>query len=129
MKNRIKRLFTQNIGWKIVAVLAGILTWALLSNTQDPTVSKTLNIPIQYLNEDKLLANEKLVKISGPDTVTIITSFRQSQYRKVNESLFTCTADLVDHSGGDLSSQRVHVNVEQIGGSNIILDWNYLRNK
>ncbi len=128
MKNRIKRLFTQNIGWKIVAVLAGILTWALLSNTQDPTVSKTLNIPIQYLNEDKLLQNEKLVKISGPDTVTIITSFRQSQYRKVNESLFTCTADLVDHSGGDLSSQRVHVNVEQIGGSNIILDWNYLRN-
>ncbi len=127
MKNRIKRFFTTNIGWKIAAVFAGIIIWALLSNTQDPFITTTVPIPITYLNEDLLLERDGLCVLSRPETVTITARVATSNRNKATASLFTCTADLVDHSGGDLSSQRIHISVQQVGGNNIVIDWNYYR--
>ena len=129
MKNRIKRFFTTNIGWKIAAVFIGIIIWAVLSNTQDPLVSKDVYLPITYLNEDKLLANEKLCVLNKPETAHIVARVHTSQQSKVNASFFTCTADLVDHSGGDIASQRIHINVEQakVKNSDLVIDWTYYR--
>ena len=89
MKNRIKRFFTTNIGWKIAAVFIGIIIWAVLSNTQDPLVSKDVYVPITYLNEDKLLANEKLCVLNKPETAHIVARVHTSQQSKVNASFFT----------------------------------------
>ena len=127
MKNRLKRIFTTNIGWKIAAVFIGIIIWAVLSNTQDPVVTVPLDIPITYTHEESLLKNESLYVLTRPETVRINARVHQSKSRKATASLFTCTADLVDHSGGDLSSQRIHINVQQIGGTDIVIDWSYYR--
>lgn len=127
MKNRIKSFFTTNLGWKIASLVIGIMVWVFISNTQDPMVNRTINIPVVYENADVLLENDKLVVLNSPDTVTINVSVRESNLNRVTPSLFTCTADLTDHAGAELSSKRVHVNVTQISGSDIVVDWSYYR--
>ena len=132
MKDKIKRFFigffTKNIALKIISILIGLAIWAVLSNSQDPVITRNIYVPITYQNEDVLLAEEKLVVIDRPETVQIQVSYHQSNTSRVSPNLFSCTVDVSDHSGGVLSSQRVHVNARQTGGSNVINSWNYLRN-
>ena len=128
MKNKVKAFFTRNIGLKIGSLFLGILIWAVLSNTYDPITTKDLKIPVTYLNEDRLVSEESLFVLSAPETVQITVSVRTSKKAKATADLFTCTADLLDHNGGDNASQRVHVSVSQVSGSDIVLDWNYSKN-
>ena len=131
-ESRFKRffvdLFTKNVVIKIIAIVAAVAIWALISNAQDPVITRNLNIPITYKNSDILYLNEKMIVVDCPDTVTIQVSFHQSKARLVTPNLFTCTADVSDHSGGVLSSQRVHVIVQQTVEQDAIVGWNYLRN-
>ena len=127
-KKGFMALFTNNTVLKIVALLAGILIWAMLSNANDPIVSKPLPIPITYQYEDKLLKEEELKVISAPSTISITVSYHQSDASKISASMFTCTADLMNHSGGDLNSQRVYISVTQVSGRNYVTDWSYPKN-
>jgi len=127
MKLKIKTFFTSNILLKLLSVVLGFLLWALLSNNQDPIVTKVLELPISYVNADLLLSEEDLVFLSGPDTFSISVSTRSSKEEQITASMFSCTADLTDHIGGDMSNQRIHVNVSQLKGSDLILDWTYVR--
>lgn len=128
MKNKLKTFFADNIGWKIISLILGLIVWAVLSNAQDPIISRTVSVPVNYLNETKLLLNERLCVLSSPETVSINVSVRQSKASRLKSDLFTCTADLIDHYGGDLSNQRVHITVTQQNGSDVVLDWNYNKN-
>ena len=127
MKSKIGSFFTQNIGLKFLALFVGIAIWAVLSNAEDPTVTRTVTIPVTYTNGDQLINEEDLVLLSGPETVQITATVRQSKLSRLRPDLFTCSADLMDHGGGDLKNQRVHINVTQVGGNDIIIDWNYYR--
>ncbi|MBP5224795.1 MAG: hypothetical protein J6Z38_04355 [Lachnospiraceae bacterium] len=128
MKEKIKGFFTNNVGWKLVSLLLGLVIWAVITNTQDPVQTKVVNVPIRYLNEEQLLREENLIFMSGPDTVSISVQAQNSKLASVTSALFSCEADLMDHNGGDISSQRVHLTVTQTGGESIIHDWSYVRN-
>ncbi len=128
MKEKLKSFFTKNIALKIVSLIIGFLIWAVIANFQDPTMTTPLTIPVTYTNADLLLSGDSLVMLSGPGTVQINVTTQTSQQTKLKASMFSCTADLTDHTGGDLANQRVHIRVEQTGGEDIILDWSYLRN-
>ena len=128
MKDKIKSFFTKNIPLKIISLILGLAVWAILANSQDPTITRVVNVPITYTNADLLEKNESRIMLSGPETIPISVSVRTSMQSRATASLFKCVADLTDHSGGDISNQRVHVNVSQVGGTNLILDWNYTRN-
>ena len=127
-KKGFMTLLTNNTVLKIVALLAGILIWAMLSNANDPIVSRPVPVPIIYQFEDKLLKEEELKVISAPSTISITVSYHQSDASKISASMFTCTADLMNHSGGDLSSQRVYISVTQVSGRNYVTDWSYPKN-
>ncbi len=128
MKEKIKAFFTNNVGWKLVSLLLGLVIWAVITNTQDPVQTKVVNVPVHYLNADQLLREENLIFMSGPETVSINVQAQNSKLASVTSALFTCEADLMDHNGGDISSQRVHVTVTQTGGESVIHDWSYVRN-
>ncbi|MBR3036185.1 MAG: hypothetical protein IKI54_02705 [Lachnospiraceae bacterium] len=128
MREKIKAFFTDNLGWKLVSLLAGLVIWAAITNTQDPVQSKIVNVPITYKNADQLLAEENLVFMSGPETMQINVQAKNSNLASVTAGLFRCEADLMDHSGGDITNQRVHVTVTEISGLDIVHDWSYARN-
>ncbi|MBP5254533.1 MAG: hypothetical protein J6Z23_04025 [Lachnospiraceae bacterium] len=123
----LRRFFTTNILLKVIAVLLGFVFWVLLSNIQDPTVSRTLNIPVNYTNAD-VLKDDGLIFLSGPETVAVRVYSKRSDQNRLDAGMFRCTADLVNHTGGDVSSQMVHISVIQVGGSDLVIDWEYLRN-
>ena len=127
MKNSIRSFFTKNIWLKILSVIVGVGIWAVLSNAEDPTVTRSVTVPVTYINGDQLIEDEKIVLLSGPETVQITATVRQSNLSRLKSDLFTCTADLMDHGGGDLKNQRVHINVTQVGGGDVVIDWNYYR--
>ncbi|MBR4767551.1 MAG: hypothetical protein IK088_01100 [Lachnospiraceae bacterium] len=128
MKEKLKSFFTKNIALKIVSIILGSLIWMALTNYQDPSVTTPVSVPVTYVNQDLLLESERLVMLSGPSQVQVNVVTSASNQMKVSPSMFSCTADLTDHNGGDLNSQRVHINVKQLGGTDIILDWTYQRN-
>ena len=128
MKDKLKAFFTTDILWKLGALVAGLILWAVLSNVQDPATEKTISIPITYINEDLLKKDDGLVLLSGPQKTDINVTVRTSKAAQVNASQFLCKADLTMRSGGDPENQSVRIEVTQIGGEGIILDWEYLRN-
>lgn len=128
MKEKIIKFFTTNIGFKVLSFVIAILVWALLSNMQDPTLTKTISVPVTYVNEDILMNNEDLILLSGPDSVNVTVTIRTSSSSKLSSNFFTCVADLSDHSGGDVHSSRVPIHVTQVGGDDVILNWSYYKN-
>ena len=127
MKSKLRSFFTKNIWLKILSVIIGVGIWAVLSNAEDPTVTRSVTIPVTYINGDQLIKNESIVLLTGPETVQITATVRQSNLSRLKSDLFSCTADLMDHGGGDLKNQRVHITVTQEGGNDIVIDWNYYR--
>ena len=127
MKNKIRSFLTKNIWLKILSVIVGVGIWAVLSNAEDPTVTRNVTVPVTYINGEQLIEDENIVLLSGPDTVQITATVRQSNLSRLRSDLFTCTADLMDHGGGDLKNQRVHISVTQVGGNDVVIDWNYYR--
>ena len=128
MKKKLKTFFTTNIALKIVSLVLGFVLWAVLAYYQDPIITSTVSVPITYLNADLLRTTEGLVMMSGPSSVQLTVSTKTSKSSDADSSMFTCYADLTDHNGGDLGNQRVHITVNQIGGDEVVLDWNYARN-
>ena len=128
-KNTVKKigdfLKTNDIGLILVSALIGFFLWALLSNGQDPITTRTIDVPVTFLNEDMLLEKESRVLLSDRGEVQLIVSVRKSKASEINASMFSCTADVMTHSGADLSAQLVHVSVEQIDNSGNIIDWEY----
>ena len=127
MKEKIKSFFTKNIPWKILSLVLGFTIWGFISNAQDPEITRTLNIPVTYENEDALL-EEGLVALTLPETASITVKVRSSNVNKLKADMFTCTADLVDHDGGDIAEQRVRIYVTRVSGSDVVLEWSYAKN-
>ena len=135
MKNRIKRFFTTNIGWKIAAIFLGVIIWAVISNTQDPVTTIDVPVKIEYLNEAKLKSEEKLTVISAPDRVTVVVRANKSKVSQVKGELFTATVDLMDHHGDydkeeNTITSLVSFKVEKANGSDskFVLDWSNKNN-
>ena len=128
MKEKLKSLFRDNILWKLASLLLGLIIWAVITNAQNPLQTKVVNVPITYLNEEQLLAEENLVFMSGPETISIVVQARNSDLSSITSVLFRCEADLMDHNGGDIANQRVHVNVTETSSNSAVLDWYYSKN-
>lgn len=128
LPSAVKTFFTEHIGYKLLALCLGIVLWGLLSNIQDPLGTQVLNIPIAYQNEELLKEKEQLLVLEKPETVQIIVERKQSQARQIKADMFSCTADLTVHNGGDLSAQLVHVTVTQNDRTGSIISWSYQKN-
>ena len=52
MKNNILKAFSNNLGFKILAVLFAFTLWLTVYNIEDPTKSKTLTINVTVANKE-----------------------------------------------------------------------------
>lgn len=104
MKNNILKSLTNNLGFKILAVIFAFTLWLMVYNTEDPSVTRYYTVNVNVINADYV---EKLNKyyevIEGTNKVTFSATAKRSILDKIEESDFTATANMekisVDDAG------------------------------
>jgi len=91
----LKNAITKNFGIKILALLLGLVVWAVIITVDDPVKSATIyNVPVSLLNEETLETQDKVFEVVRGDTVNIYVNGKRSVINALKASDFTATADL-----------------------------------
>lgn len=127
MENKIKQFFTENLLLKIIGLLLAVLLWLVLSNMQDPVVSRSISVPITY--DDSSLDAGNYVATSRPTTVLIPYKVRKSNVGKVKTDDFTVTVDMSEYLGGTISeapeTTKFALTIQKKQSATYIEDWEY----
>lgn len=95
MKNNILKTLTNNLGFKILALLFAFTLWLVVYNIEDPTKSKTLTINVSIENRENI---EKMGKyyevIDGSNKVSFSVTAARSILDKLDESDFVAIANM-----------------------------------
>lgn len=84
-----------NFWTKILSVILAIIIWLLVTNVDNPYITKTYtDIPVTVLNEDALLKKNKTWDIIEGDKVTVTLKAKRSIMDKLSRSDLQATADL-----------------------------------
>ena len=112
LKALLRKYVTNNIWYKALAILFAFLLWLVILNTTDPDQTKTFtNIPVQILNEDKILDGTHVYTIASGDTTSVIVTGKKSILTELRSSDFNVTADF-----GELSiTNAVPIKAELTG--------------
>ncbi len=97
MAHKLKKMLTDNIGLKVIALVLAILIWLFVSNQNDPVRSMILsNVPISIVNEDSFADIGMVAEPEGSGTVTLKVTERRSVLNRLarNGSNFYVEADL-----------------------------------
>ena len=95
MKNNILKTLTNNLGFKILAVLFAFTLWLVVYNIEDPTKSKTLTINVSVENRDSIENMGKYYEVmEGSNKVSFSITAARSILDKLDESDFVATADM-----------------------------------
>ena len=63
IKERLKKLLTQNIGLKIVSIIAATLLWFIMVSITDPVIPETYkNVPVRIINSDVVTSEGKTME-------------------------------------------------------------------
>lgn len=95
MKNNILKAFSNNLGFKILAVLFAFTLWLTVYNIEDPTKSKTLTINVTITNKEYVESLGKYFEIKdGTNKVSFSVTAARSVLDKLDESDFTAVANM-----------------------------------
>lgn len=95
MWNRIKRAVTDNLPFKILALLFAIALWMIVVNVDDPTQTKTFTTSVQVINEEVLTEQGKYYSlVNNNNTVSFRVTAARSILEKLTSSDFTAVADM-----------------------------------
>ena len=111
MKAVLKRIFTKNIGWKILSIIAAALFWVIVVNIVDPTVKRTFeNIRVKILNDTAITSSNQVYEVVSGDVVDVTITSKRSLVEKLSSKDFTATADLADLSSVNAVNIQVKLN-------------------
>lgn len=95
MKNNILKSFTNNLGFKVLALFFAFTLWLFVYNLDDPTKSKTLTINVSIENREMLENMGKYYEVlEGSNKVSFSVTAARSILDKLDESDFVATADM-----------------------------------
>ena len=121
----MNKLFTENLPWKIGALIIALLLWIFVINTQNPTQPQEISgIPVQILGYEKLvergyeLTNKEEIKnqnfkvvVSGP-RLEIDKLVRDPSLIKVTLDLEGYLENLTDYSTSEEAHYSIKVNLD-----------------
>lgn len=90
----MKKKLLNNIGIKLVSVLAAMIIWLLIVNVDDAVITETLTLDIVEINAEDLESFGKTYEVVSDTVATIRIKGRPSVLKSVSASDFTATADL-----------------------------------
>ncbi len=92
---KIKRMFLNNWGLKLLALVFSILLWLIVVNVDDPTQTKTFTTSVTVVNADVLTDAGRYYEIpEGGNTVSFRVTAKRSVMERLSGSDFTATADM-----------------------------------
>ena len=106
----MKSKLTENLGLKIISLLASILLWAIVTTISDPAVSTTFyNDPVELLNTDVITDSGRVYHvIDDTDVIPRVTvRAARSVISELSAADIVATADISDLSSLDTISIRL----------------------
>ena len=95
----LQKYVINNIGYKILAILFAFLLWLVVLNITDPDYTRTIsNIPVQILNEPRVLDGSHVYTVSSGDTTSVIVTGKRSIISTLSANDFVATADFAELS-------------------------------
>lgn len=94
----MKKFLTNNIGLKILSVVAAFILWMVVVNVDDPVISRTYSgIPVEILNGDAITKENKTYEIvDGSDSISVVVSAKRSIIEQMGRDYIKATADMKD---------------------------------
>lgn len=92
----MKKLLTNNLGLKILSVLAAIVIWLVIVNIDDPVIKKSFSgIQVEIINENAISSMDKTYEVlDGSDIVTATVTAKRSVIESLSRDYIKATADL-----------------------------------
>jgi YbbR domain-containing protein len=95
MAGKFLKALTNNIGFKILAVIFACLLWLVVYNIDDPTQTKTYTTRVTIENENAIAKMSKYYEVlDGTNSVSFTVSAKRSILNKIEDSDFTAVADM-----------------------------------
>ncbi|MCC8168508.1 MAG: hypothetical protein LIO37_04120 [Clostridiales bacterium] len=95
MAKKILNTLTNNVVYKILAVVLAIILWFVVYYLDDPTITKTFTTNVTITNADVLTDMNLTYELAdGSNTVTFRVSGARSYFERLEDSSFTATADM-----------------------------------
>lgn len=118
-----KRLLN-NIGMKLISVLAAIIIWLIIVTVNDPYGTMKITLQVQELNAENLESLNKTYEVVSGSTATATIRARASVLANLNSDDFIATADLsrMSDTGAvwvDITAKEGVRNVEIIPDNNV----------
>ncbi len=124
----MKEKLTNNIGLKLLSLMVATLLWLVVVNSQDPLETRTFsNIPVTIINEDSLIAKDKIPEVIEGDRITVVVEARRKICDMLTDSDIAAVADFSKISLTDAVPIEVSVKgysdteVEIIRGMNQVM--------
>ena len=119
MGNKILKAFTNNIGFKILAVFFAFTLWLFVYNLDDPTKTKTLIVNVSIENKENVENMGKYYEVlEASNKVSFSVTAVRSILDKLDESDFVAIADM-DQIVIDEDGTRATVPIELTCTANI----------
>ena len=93
----MKKILTENIGIKVLALLIAVVVWGIIINVDDPLQTKTLyNVEVKLLNTGNIEDQDQVYEVLEGSSVDIRASVRRTSYNGLTANDFTVTADFAE---------------------------------
>lgn len=124
----MKKKLTNNLGLKILALLASVILWLIVVNINDPEVTKTYEgIEVEILNTDAVTNDGKTFEIlENSNYINVTITAKKSVLSALSKENIHATADMsqltfMNTVGIDVTTDRSNNDIENIKLSNVNL--------
>lgn len=108
MKEKLKTMFTKNLGTKLLSVVIAGLVWVVIMSVSDPQVTRTIeNIPVERRNEEAVSAEGMVYEALSGNRVTIKVRGSRSVVETLDVKDFTAYVDFQEI--GWVNAVPIHV--------------------
>lgn len=98
----MKKILTNNIGFKLLSLLFAIVFWLIVVNIDDPEVIRTIQgIPVTTLDEEVITDNNQVYKVVSGNEVTITVKGPRSMVDRMTKDYFLAEAPFSEKSNVD----------------------------
>ncbi len=127
MKTKVSKVFTNNLGLKILGFILAALLWLALSNMQDSVEKRTLVVPVIY--DESYLTENGYVASNKPTGVAVQVWVRRSNIAKLEADDFIAKVDTSEFLGSKLRTApektKFNLEISKKTAATYIEEWDY----